>query len=60
MMIGDVTFETRSRLDQCRKDVGDEWDDEEIYFVVDELKKDYPTLTFEQISYCAGIISLVP
>ena len=37
--------------------VGDEWDEEEIYFVVDELKKDLPQLTFTKISYCAGIIA---
>lgn len=58
ILIGDVAFETRSQLEQCRKDVGDEWDDEEIYFIVDELKKDFPSLAFEQVSYCAGILSL--
>ena len=58
ILIGDVAFETRSQLEQCRKDVGDEWDEEEIYFVVDELKKDFPSLAFEQVSYCAGIFSL--
>ena len=58
LLIGDVAFENRSQLEQCRKDVGDEWDDDEIYFVVDELKKDFPTLAFSRISYCAGILSL--
>lgn len=57
-LIGDVAFENRSRLEQCRKDVGGEWDEDEIYFVVDELKKDFPTLAFTGISYCAGILSL--
>ena len=58
VLIGDVAFETRAELEQCRKDVGDEWDDDEIYFVADELRKDFSTLTFTQISYCAGILSL--
>ena len=58
ILIGDVAFENRSQLEQCQKDVGDEWDDDEIYFVVDELKKDFPTLAFSRISYCAGILSL--
>lgn len=58
VLIGDVAFENRSQLEQCRKEVGDEWDDEEIYFVVDELKKDFPSLAFTKISYCAGILSL--
>ena len=60
VLIGDVAFDNRRQLEQCRKDVGDEWDDDEIYFVVDELKKEFPSLIFTQISYCAGIISLVP
>lgn len=58
IFIGDVAFETRSQLEQCRMDVGDEWDDDEIYFVMDELEKDFPTLAFSRISYCAGILSL--
>ena len=59
ILIGDVAFENRNQLEQCRKDVGDEWDDDEIYFVVDELKKAFPTLDFTRISYCAGVLSLV-
>ncbi len=58
ILIGDVAFETRSMLDQCRKDAGDEWDEDEIYFVADELKKDFPTLVFERISFCAGVLSI--
>ena len=58
VLIGDVAFENRRQLEQCRKDVGDEWDEEEIYFVVNELKRDFPTLAFTRISYCAGVLSL--
>lgn len=58
ILIGDVAFETRGELEQCWKDAGDEWDDEEVYFVVDELKQAFPTLAFAKISYCAGILSL--
>ena len=58
VLIGDVAFENRRQLEQCRKDVGDEWDAEEIYFVVNELKRDFPTLAFTRISYCAGVLSL--
>ena len=58
ILIGDVAFETSGKLEQCRKDAGEEWDDEEFYFVADELKKEFPALTFTQISYCAGILSL--
>ena len=58
ILIGDVAFGSRSQLEQCRKDVGDEWDEEEIYFVIDELMKDFPSFAFDQVSYCAGILSL--
>ena len=58
ILIGDVAFEIRSQLEQCREDVGDEWDNEEIYFVVNELKINFPSLTIVRISYCSGILSL--
>ena len=58
ILIGDVAFETRKELEQCRLDAKDEWDDEEIYFVIDELQKSFPGLTFTQISDCAGILTL--
>ncbi len=58
ILIGDVAFETREKLNQCRDAAGDEWDDEEIYFVADELKSEFPNLSFTQVSYCAGILTL--
>ena len=58
ILIGDVAFENRSQLEQCQKDVGDEWDDDEIYFVVDELKQYLPTLGFTQCSHCAGVLAI--
>ncbi len=56
--IGDVAFGTRSELEKCMNEAGDEWDDEEIYFVFDEIKKSFPKMRFEQISCCAGLLSL--
>ncbi len=58
ILIGDVAFKTREELEQCRQIAGDEWDDEEIYFVADELKSAFPKLSFIQVSYCAGILVL--
>ena len=58
ILIGDVAFRTRGELEKCRQETGDEWDDEEIYFVVDEMKKEFPRLEFTKVSYCAGILSL--
>ena len=58
ILIGDVAFETREDLEQCRREAGEEWDDEEDYFVAEEMKRAFPRLSFERISYCAGIISI--
>lgn len=56
--IGDVAFATRWELEKCREQVGDEWDQDEIYFVFEELKKAFPKMEFKPISYCAGVLSL--
>ena len=57
ILIGDISFETREQLEQCRRESG-EWDDDEIYCVADELRKEFPGLEFTQISFCAGILTL--
>ena len=56
--IGDVAFKSREALEKCRDTVGEGWDDDEIYFVYDELKLHFPTMQFEQMSDCAGLILL--
>lgn len=58
LLIGDVAFKTRAEMDKCAKDAGDEWDSEEIYFVIDEIKKQFPNVDFTQKSFCAGIIEM--
>ena len=58
ILIGDVAFATRDELERCRQAAGDEWDDEEAYFVYDELKQAFPTLAFAPVSYCAGILTM--
>lgn len=56
--VGDVAFKTRSELEACKAQAGDEWDKDEFYFVFDELKKAFPKIEFKQISFCAGLLSL--
>lgn len=56
--IGDIAFDTRAQLQKCRDEAGDEWDDDESYFVFEELKDHFPSAQFEPMSFCAGIISL--
>lgn len=57
LYIGDVAFETRAELERCRTLIGEEWDDDEIYFVADELTKSFPQMKFEKFSFCAGLFS---
>lgn len=56
--IGDVAFDTRAQLEACRANAGDEWDEDELYFVYEELSPFFPALQFEQLSTCAGLLTL--
>lgn len=58
ILIGDVAFKTRYELEICKNQAGDAWDDEELYFVYNEMKEKFPTVTFNQVSHCAGIITI--
>ena len=60
IIIGDIAFETRELLERCKVKYENYWDDEEIYFVFDELKEFFPEedISFTTISHCAGIIQL--
>ena len=56
LLIGDVAFQTREELEACRTAAGAEWDEDEIYFVYDEIKTVFPEMRFERISHCAGLL----
>lgn len=60
IIIGDVVFETRIKLNKCKRESGDGWDSDEFYIVFDELKRHFPAgkVNFSQVSHCAGIISI--
>lgn len=58
ILIGDVAFPDRDAMDECRITAGDEWDDEEYYFLADGLKSVFPGLRFEKKSHCAGVIEI--
>ena len=58
ILIGDVAFGTRAELERCRREAGDAWDDEEVYFVADELRSAFPGLCFTRVSACSGIFTL--
>ncbi len=58
ILIGDVAFKGREQLERCKKEAGEGWDDEEFYFVADELMKHFPSLAFKRISPCAGVLMI--
>ncbi len=58
--IGDVAFANRAALEACRRENGSDWDEDEIYFVYDELHAALPGLCFERMSPCAGVMTLKP
>ena len=58
ILVGDVAFGTRAELEACRAGAGEAWDEEEVYFVAGELRRDFPGLRFEKLSPCAGVLSL--
>lgn len=58
LYIGDVMFETRTELERQKILIGEEWDDEEFYFAVDEIMKLIPQVKYEKHSFCAGLLSI--
>ena len=58
ILIGDVAFETRNELQKCKEHCGNEWDNDEIYCVAEELKFEFPNLSFEKVTFCSGVLIL--
>ena len=56
--IGDVAFETREDLVKCKQASGEDWDEDEIYCVFEEIKKHFENITFTKVSECAGILEI--
>lgn len=60
IIIGDIAFKTRKLLEQCKSNYNDLWDDEEVYFVYDELKESLfdMDISFIEISHCSAAIQI--
>ena len=56
ILIGDICFEDRRAMELCRETAGGEWDEDESYSLIDELKKEFPDMEFIRISFCGGIM----
>lgn len=62
MLIADVAFATAEGRELCRREAGNEWDDEEFYLAADELIPQLRGLAvggrFFQVSWCAGVLEM--
>lgn len=61
ILVGDVCFRSRHDLNSCRESCGNDWDDDEIYFVFSELQDRLGglcSLIFHEFSFCSGIIEI--
>ena len=61
ILIGDIAFETRAQLEKCRQDSINYWDDDEFYFVHEEISallKGVCQIEFYPISHCGGVFVL--
>lgn len=58
LYIGDVILPDRAAWADCRARAGENWDEDEVYFVYDELRQVFPALEYERVSWCAGILTL--
>ncbi|PPA70424.1 class I SAM-dependent methyltransferase [Jeotgalibacillus proteolyticus] len=59
LFIGDIAFETREKLEHCKKESADYWDHDEFYFVHEELNAALPvacSCRFYPISHCGGVL----
>lgn len=62
ILIGDVSFETSQELDQCKEMYKEIWDNEEIYFVANEMVNSLNELyycNYDKISHCSGVLTVV-
>ncbi|MBB4823706.1 putative AdoMet-dependent methyltransferase [Sporosarcina luteola] len=56
LLIGDISFSTREQLKKCRQDNIAHWDEDEFYFVHDEIMVSLPhQCEFHPISHCGGV-----
>ncbi|MFJ7734027.1 class I SAM-dependent methyltransferase [Lysinibacillus sp. NPDC097231] len=59
--IGDIAFETSEQLEKCRQDSIGYWDDDEFYFIhedISSLLKGLCQVEFYPISHCGGVFIL--
>jgi putative AdoMet-dependent methyltransferase len=61
ILIGDVSFRTRSKLDKCKKKYNKDWNNDEVYFIAKEIEKTLGNkylCKYTKRSQCAGILTI--
>lgn len=58
VLVGDVAFATRDDLLAARASAGEDWDEEELYCVADELSRQVPGLVFHKVNDWAGVVEV--
>lgn len=58
ILIGDISFETRDLEEDCKTKYSELWDNDEYYFISQELKEIIPNSLFIKKSFCAGIFEI--
>lgn len=57
LLIGDISFPSRQHLEECREKNLHHWDEDEYYFVYDEIKNAFSnefSVEYTQVSHCGS------
>lgn len=61
ILLGDVSFETRNELEKCREKYNKDWDNDESYFIAEEIEDALSNKYFceyVKLSHCAGVMTI--
>lgn len=61
ILLGDISFETRDQLEKCKEQYNEYWDNDEIYFIAEELNENLNNeylCEYAKISHCAGVLTI--
>lgn len=61
ILIGDISYETSSEFEKSKEKYKEYWDNDEVYFIAEEIKKDLKDKYFYEytkISHCAGVLTI--
>ena len=58
VIIGDVMFKSRKDLEDLKEKIKDDFDSSEYYFVVDEIVNEFDKISFQEFSFCSGVIKI--